>query len=98
MMAMAVILNFTTGYVVDRAPIFWLVLVTTILTAGSPLMMALMDPNWSYWKVAFVAQILAPLSCDVLFTIGLIVVSETFPEKTQALAGAVCKFGHSTWQ
>lgn len=91
MMGMAVILNFATGYVVDRAPIFWLVLLTTILTAGSPLMMALMDPEWSYWKVAFTAQLLAPLSCDVLFTIGLIVVSETLPEKTQALAGAVCK-------
>lgn len=51
--------------------------------------MALIDPHWSYWKGAFFAQCLGPLACDVLFTIGLIVVSDVFPEKTQALAGAV---------
>jgi MFS family permease len=85
----AVILNFTTGYVIDRAPVFWLVLITTIMTAGSPLLMALINPQWSYWRGAFFAQLLAPLGGDVLFTIGLIVVSEVFPEKDQALAGAV---------
>jgi len=31
----------------------------------------------------------APFSADVLFTVGLIIVSDNFPEKTQALAGAV---------
>lgn len=51
--------------------------------------MALIDPAWSYWKGAFWAQCVAPLSGDVLFTVGLIVVSEGFPEDTQALAGAV---------
>ena len=83
------ILNLTTGYVVDRVPAFWLLLVTTTLTAGAPLLMALIDPHWVYWKGAFVAQILAPLSGDVLFTVGLIVVSGVFSEKDQALAGAV---------
>jgi hypothetical protein len=29
------------------------------------------------------------MACDILFTIGLIAVSEGFPEDTQALAGAV---------
>jgi nitrate/nitrite transporter NarK len=37
----------------------------------------------------FWAQALSPLSVDVLFTVGLIIVSDSFPEKTQALAGAV---------
>jgi MFS family permease len=88
-MVVAVFLNFTTGYVIDKAPVFWLVLITTFMTAGSPLLMALINPQWSYWKGAFFAQLLAPLGGDVLFTIGLIVVSEGFPEKDQALAGAV---------
>lgn len=88
-MIIGVILNVTTGYFVDRAPVFWLVLISTTLTAGAPLLMALIDPHWTYWKGAFFAQILAPLSGDVLFTVGLIVVSEVFPERTQALAGAV---------
>ena len=88
-MIVAVILNFTTGYIIDRAPVFRLVLITMTLTAGAPLLMALIHPQWSYWKGAFFAQLLTPLGGDVLFTVGLIVVSEVFQEKDQALAGAV---------
>jgi len=59
--------------------------------------MALINPLWPYWYGAFPAQLLAPLSGDILFTVGLIIVSEVFPEKEQALAGAVyntvCFFG-----
>lgn len=51
--------------------------------------MALVNPKWPYWYAEFPAQILEPLSADVLFTVGLITVSEVFPEDTQALAGAV---------
>lgn len=51
--------------------------------------MAVLDPSWNYWKLAFWAQITAPFSVDVLYTVGLIIVSDTFPEDTQALAGAV---------
>ena len=51
--------------------------------------MALVPPTWSYWKLAFWAQTFAPFSADVLFTVGLVIVSDSFPEKTQALAGAV---------
>jgi hypothetical protein len=51
--------------------------------------MALLNPAWNYWYLAFWAQVAAPFSADVLFTVGLIIVSDTFPEKTQALAGAV---------
>lgn len=85
----AVLLNLTTGYFIDRAPAFYLVLLTTTLASVSPLLMALINPAWSYWRGAFFAQVLAPLSSDVLFTVGLIVVSEVFPERTQGLAGAV---------
>lgn len=86
---MAVMLNLFTGYFVDRAPIFWVVFISTCLSAGSPLLMALIDPSSSYWAGVFPAQVLAPISGDILFTVGLIIVSEVFPEKTQALAGAV---------
>jgi len=85
----AVILNFSTGYLIDKAPAFWVLLITMTLTAGAPLLMAIISPQTSYWKGAFFAQVLEPLGGDVLFTVGLIVVSEVFPEKTQALAGAV---------
>lgn len=61
--------------------------------------MAVMSAHWPYWYAAFPAQILAPLSCDIMFTIGLLAVSEEFPAHTQALAGAVfntvAQFGSS---
>ncbi|OBT78511.1 hypothetical protein VF21_00985 [Pseudogymnoascus sp. 05NY08] len=59
------------------------------LFAGSPLLMAVISAQWSYWYAAFFAQLLAPLSCAIMFTIGLLAVSEGFPAHTQALAGAV---------
>jgi MFS family permease len=88
-MVIGIILNFTTGYMIDRAPVFWLLFISMTLTAGSPLLMALIHPQSSYWRGAFFAQVLEPLGGDILFTVGLIVVSEGFPEKTQGLAGAV---------
>jgi len=51
--------------------------------------MAVIHPDWSYWGNAFAAQLLQPVSSDILFTVGLIIVSEVFPDDTQALAGAV---------
>jgi hypothetical protein len=51
--------------------------------------MAFVSPHWPYWYAAFPAQLLAPVACDILFTIGLLVVSEEFPAHMQGLAGAV---------
>jgi hypothetical protein len=70
-------------------PAFYLVLLSLILSAGAPVLMALIDAQRPYWYNAFFAQLLAPVSADVLFTIGLLVVSDVFPTSTQALAGAV---------
>ncbi|KAL7917537.1 MFS general substrate transporter [Trichoderma austrokoningii] len=42
-----------------------------------------------YWFNAFFAQLVSPISAGVLFTIGLLVVSDVFPARMQALAGAV---------
>ena len=41
--------------------------------------------NWTLTQ----PQLLCPLAADVLFTVGILVVSNVFPERTQALAGAV---------
>lgn len=64
-------------------------MLSLVLSASSPLLMALASPDWPYWYSAFPTQLLAPLSCDILFTVGLLAVSEVFPADTQALAGAV---------
>ena len=83
------ILNLSTGVFVDRIPAFWIVTVTSILSAGAPLLMAVINPSWPYWANAFVAQLLQPISCDALFTVGLVLITEVFPEDTQGLAGGV---------
>jgi MFS family permease len=84
-----VAINVSCGFFIHRIPARWLVAASACICALSPLIMALVPPSWSYWKLAFWAQLFAPFSADVLFTVGLIIVSDSFPEKTQALAGAV---------
>lgn len=59
-----VVLNLATGLLVHRLRANWLVLVTTVLSAGSPLLMAIIDPKWSWWYCAFWAVLLGPLSAD----------------------------------
>ncbi|KAM0718953.1 hypothetical protein Q7P37_006025 [Cladosporium fusiforme] len=88
-LTVGVIIAVLVGTAVHRVPARWLVSGSAIICAVSPLIMAVLDPTWNYWKLAFWAQITAPFSVDVLYTVGLIIVSDTFPEDTQALAGAV---------
>ncbi|RFN42127.1 integral membrane protein [Fusarium flagelliforme] len=83
------VLNVTTGYIVNRVPAIWLVTATTLLSSGSPLLMAIINPHWSYWKGAFFAQILLPFSFDILFTVGHLIITEAFPNESQSRAGAV---------
>ncbi|OAA45015.1 Major facilitator superfamily domain, general substrate transporter [Metarhizium rileyi] len=84
-----VVLNFTTGLFVDRVPALWIVTGSSIICSVSPLLMAVIKVQSPYWTNAFIAQLLAPVSTDVLFTVGLIIISDNFPDDTQALAGAV---------
>lgn len=88
-LATGVLINILVGIFVHKIPARWLVAGSAVVCAMSPMMMALMDPEWKYWYLAFWAQVFAPFSADVLFTVGLIIVSDNFPEDTQALAGAV---------
>ncbi|KAF2032144.1 MFS general substrate transporter [Setomelanomma holmii] len=84
-----VVINIIVAFFVHRVPARWLVAGSAMICALSPMLMAVINPSWSYWYLAFWAQIFAPFSADVLFTVGLIIVSDNFPEETQALAGAV---------
>ena len=88
-LVMAVITNISTGYFVNRVSVMWVVLVSSGLSAISPVLMAVIDPQWPYWYMAFFAQLLQLLSLNVLFTIGLLIISSIFPTRTQALGGAV---------
>ncbi|KAF5517133.1 Drug resistance protein [Colletotrichum siamense] len=59
------------------------------MSTVAPLLMALVRSNQLYWENAFFAQILTPISCDLLFTVGLLIISDVFPRHMQALGGAV---------
>jgi hypothetical protein len=64
-----IILNIATGLLVHRLHANHLVLVTTILSAGSPLLLAIINPQWSWWYCAFWAVLLGPLSADGMSSI-----------------------------
>ncbi|KAL1959162.1 hypothetical protein VTO42DRAFT_2667 [Malbranchea cinnamomea] len=84
-----VLVNLVMGFFVHKVPAFWIVTVSSLLCAGSPLLMAVVHPSSPYWGNPFVAQLLQPVSFDALYTVGLIVITDIFPNDTQALAGAV---------
>jgi MFS family permease len=83
------LMNLVIGIFVHKVPAFWIATVTSLLCAGSPLLMAVIQPSWTYWGNAFVAQLLQAVSFNALYTIGLIIITNSFPDDTQALAGAV---------
>lgn len=88
-LATGVLLNILVGTFVHKIPALYLVSISAVICSLSPLFMALLNPSWNYFYLAFWAQAFAPFSADVLFTVGLIIVSDSFPERDQALAGAV---------
>jgi predicted MFS family arabinose efflux permease len=53
----AVLSNVAVGYFVNRISVTWVVLVSAVLTAASPLLMALINPEYPYWYMAFTAQV-----------------------------------------
>ncbi|ROW11002.1 hypothetical protein VMCG_01051 [Cytospora schulzeri] len=81
--------NISTGIFVNRMPVLWTVLISSAMSTVAPLLMALIRTDQPYWENAFFAQILTPISCDLLFTIGLLIISDVFPKHMQALSGAV---------
>ncbi|KAJ6010359.1 major facilitator superfamily domain-containing protein [Penicillium sp. IBT 35674x] len=84
-----IIVNIGTGLLVHRLRANYLVLITSILSAASPLLMAIIDPKWSWWYCVFWVMILCPLSADVIFTVANLIIADSFSPKTQGLAGAV---------
>ena len=83
------VVNVATGFLVHRVSAYVLILSTVAATAFSPFLMAIADPKWSYWYVVFLANLLAPISIDTLFTVSNLVITSLFPSKTQGLAGGV---------
>ncbi|KAF2424447.1 integral membrane protein [Tothia fuscella] len=83
------LVNILMGLVVHRVRADVFVTATTAISAISPLLLALMDPKASYWAYSFPAIALNAIGADTLFTVSNLVITSSFPSKTQALAGGV---------
>jgi MFS family permease len=81
--------NIATGLLVTRVRANVLCVAAATISACPPLLMGLAKPEWSYWAAPFIATTLIPISADTLFTISNLVITSTFPVKTQGLAGGV---------
>ncbi|KAI1245072.1 hypothetical protein MGN70_011960 [Eutypa lata] len=87
--AIGVALSISMGFILHKVSIYWIVLITCCVTAGSPLLMAVNSPDWTYWYAVFWAVLLSPFSANTLFVVSALIITSTFPDDTQALAGAV---------
>ena len=58
------VLNIWTGLYAHKFRADYLVSITTLVSAGAPLLMALINPKESYWYSAFWAMVISPLSAD----------------------------------
>ncbi|CAG8300304.1 unnamed protein product [Penicillium salamii] len=78
-----------TGMVLHRIRADAIINITIVISAISPLIMALVNPSWSYWRCAFIAICLNSIAADSLFTVSNILIADMFPPETQGLAGGV---------
>ncbi|KAK5070103.1 hypothetical protein LTR64_001938 [Lithohypha guttulata] len=81
--------NILIGLYVHRLRADWALMTSFMLSALSPLLLAVMKQGSSYWEYVFPAVALVPISSDVLWTISQLVITAEFEENTQALAGGV---------
>jgi hypothetical protein len=79
----------TLRTVIHKLRANWAIVFSVLISCTSPILTAVMKPSDSYWEYAFPAITLSAIGCDVLFTASNLVVTNAFPDKTQALAGGV---------
>ena len=87
--AVGVVVNIVMGLVIHRIRANWAIMLGTLISCTSPILTALMKPSDSYWEFLFPSIALNALGPDVLFTASNLIISDAFPDKTQALAGGV---------
>ena len=81
--------NIAMGLIVHRVRADVALVVAVVLGLASPLLLAIIQPQWSYWAVAGPAMFLNPIGADTIYTISNLVITSVFPGKTQGLAGGV---------
>ncbi|CAD0095961.1 unnamed protein product, partial [Aureobasidium mustum] len=81
--------NIGVGLLVHRIRGDWIVVLTSIVSALASLLMAIINPRWSYWRCAFVAQFFNPVGADGMFTVANLLITSMFPPSEQGVAGGV---------
>jgi Major Facilitator Superfamily len=74
---------------VHRVHANWAIIIATLISCVSPILTALMKPTDSYWEYLLPSIALNALGPDVLFTASNLIITDAFPDTTQALAGGV---------
>ena len=87
--AVGVLMNILMGLIIHRVRANWAILIATAISCISPILTAVMRPQDSYWEYVFPSIALNALGPDVLFTASNLIITDAFPDKTQALAGGV---------
>ncbi|KAI1493371.1 major facilitator superfamily domain-containing protein [Biscogniauxia mediterranea] len=91
--------NIVLVYLIPRAPVVVLTVVSACITLVSPAIMATIDIDAGYWAGPCWALFLCPVNPWVLFSISNLLISDAFPSEDQSLAGGVfnevAQFGNS---
>ncbi|KAM3506265.1 hypothetical protein MY11210_007617 [Beauveria gryllotalpidicola] len=88
-LAAGAIISIVTGMTAHQVSVLWMLFISAVISTIAPLLMAMIRIHQPYWQNALFAQILTPINCDVLFTLGLLIISDSFPRNMKALSGAV---------
>ncbi|KGO71186.1 Major facilitator superfamily domain, general substrate transporter [Penicillium expansum] len=89
MAGVGVLTNIIAAHLVSKVNVNMLLGISAVITAVSPILMAVASPEWTYWTAAFIAMTLSPINGDVLWTVSSLIICRAFPDNSQALAGSV---------
>lgn len=64
MAVVGVLTNTIAAHLVAKVNVNMLLGISAVITAVSPILMALASPEWTYWTAAFVAMALSPINGD----------------------------------
>jgi hypothetical protein len=89
--------NMLMGFFVPHIEADRNVILTAVIASISHLPMAVINPNWTNWALAFPPMFLNPMGADGLFTVPILLISSVFPAKMQDLAGKGIQHNLADW-
>ena len=84
-----ILCNVFVGLMAARIPIVWLLGFGTLSTTTACLLLALINPNTTYWASAFPATCLVVIGADFVFSAGSLFIAKFALPHEQSLAGAL---------